>query len=169
MCAESAIPYPTLFGAEILNLSANLVQNFSQEVSDRFFVHNSAISVRNIDYCNITVTYTHPGQNDRINVETWFPMKNWNRRLQAVGGGGWQAGRFIVSYDAMAGALGKGYVVTSTDAGLGITPTPEPWALKQSRKCKFVCSPEPCFRVFEGSGTYKIRRRAVVAVTNPPF
>ncbi|EAT91649.2 hypothetical protein SNOG_00154 [Parastagonospora nodorum SN15] len=118
VCAESAIPYPMVFGAEILNLSANLVQNYSQELSDQYLFDSPPISVRNIDYCNITVTYTHPGQNDTINVEKWLPMKNWNGRLQAVGGGGWLAGRFDVSYAAMARALGNGYVATTTDAGI---------------------------------------------------
>ncbi|KAH4960653.1 carboxylic ester hydrolase [Parastagonospora nodorum] len=129
VCAESAIPYPMVFGAEILNLSANLVQNYSQELSDQYLFDSPPISVRNIDYCNITVTYTHPGQNDTINVETWLPMKNWNGRLQAVGGGGWLAGRFDVSYAAMARALGNGYVATTTDAGIGMSYKPDLWAL----------------------------------------
>ncbi|PKX90532.1 tannase and feruloyl esterase [Aspergillus novofumigatus IBT 16806] len=117
-CAASAIAYPTVFGAEILNLSANLVLNYSSEVSDQYYFNNPSISVRNIDYCNVTVTYTHPGQNDTINVETWLPMKDWNGRLQATGGGGYVAGRFFLSYTAMAGALGNGYVATTTDGEL---------------------------------------------------
>jgi hypothetical protein len=128
-CAASAIPYPTVFGAEILNLSANLVRNYSEEVSDQLFFNNPSVSVRNIDYCNVTVTYTHPGQNDTINVETWLPMKNWNGRLQAVGGGGYITGRFFISYSAMAGATGNGYVATTTDAGIGTDPIPDAWAL----------------------------------------
>jgi hypothetical protein len=74
-CAASASAYPTAFGAEILNLSANLVQNYFEEVSDQYYYNHPSISVKNIDYCNVTVTYTHPGQNDTINVETWLPMK----------------------------------------------------------------------------------------------
>jgi hypothetical protein len=69
-CAASAIPYPTVFGAEIPNLSATLVQNYFEEVSDQYYYNQPSISVKNIYYCNITVTYTHPGQNDKINVET---------------------------------------------------------------------------------------------------
>lgn len=129
-CAASAIPYPTVFGAEILGLTANLVQNYSTEVSDQWYYNNPSISVKGIDYCNVTVTYTHPGQNDTINVETWLPMKSWNGRLQAVGGGGWVAGRFFLSYTGMAGALGQGYVATTTDAGIGEDSVPDEWALK---------------------------------------
>ncbi|CAI7665119.1 unnamed protein product [Penicillium viridicatum] len=129
VCAANAIAYPTVFGAEILNLSANPVLNYSTEVSDQYYFNNPSISVRNIDYCNITVTYTHPGQNDTINVETWLPMKNWNGRLQATGGGGYVAGRFFLSYTAMAGALGNGYAATTTDGGIGSSLIPDPWAL----------------------------------------
>lgn len=129
-CAASAIPYPTVFGAEILGLSANLVQNYSKEVSDQYYYNHPSISVKGIDYCNVTVTYTHPGQDDRINVETWLPMNAWNGRLQAVGGGGWIAGRFFLSYTAMAGALAEGYVATTTDGGLGASYVPDPWALE---------------------------------------
>lgn len=128
-CSAGAVPYPTVFGAEILGLSANLVQNYSTEVSDQYYYNHPSISVKGIDYCNITVTYTHPGQNDTINVETWLPMKSWNGRLQAVGGGGYVAGRFFLSYTAMAGALAEGYVATTTDSGIGLSYVPDEWAL----------------------------------------
>lgn len=128
-CAASAIAYPAVFGAEILNLSANLVQNYSTEVSDQYYYNHPLISVKNINYCNVTVTYTHPSQNNTINVETWLPMKNWNRRLQATGGGGWVAGRFFLSYTAMARAIGNGYVATTTDRGISTSFEPDPWAL----------------------------------------
>jgi hypothetical protein len=127
-CAASAIQYPTVFGADILNLSANLVQNYSEEVSDQCYYNHPFISVKNIDYCNITVTYTHPGKNDKINIETWLPMKNWSGRLQTVGGGGWVAGRFFLLYTAMVGVLGNSYVATTTNGGIGTSLTPEPWA-----------------------------------------
>ncbi|KAF2182945.1 tannase and feruloyl esterase [Zopfia rhizophila CBS 207.26] len=128
-CAASAIPYPSVFGAEILGLSANLVQNFSRDVSDQLFYNHPSISLKGLDYCNVTVIYTHPGQNDTINVETWLPMKSWNGRLQALGGGGCVAGRFALTYTAMAGALGEGYVATTTDGGIGMSYVPDPWAL----------------------------------------
>jgi hypothetical protein len=87
-CAATAIPYPTVIGAEILNLSANLVQNYTREVSDQLYYNHPSVSVKGLHYCNVTVTYTHPGQNDTINVEKWLPIYSWNGRLQAFGGGG---------------------------------------------------------------------------------
>lgn len=127
-CAPSAIATPTILGAEILSLSASPVTNFSFDVFGAFNYNHGKISVTNASFCNITVTYTHPGQNDHINVETWLPLNNWNDRLQATGGGGWQAGRFALSPFFMAGAIGEGYAAMTTDAGLAGSPTT--WALK---------------------------------------
>lgn len=126
-CSPPAIPTPTIFGAEILSLSAFPVTNFSSDVPAEFNYNHGDVSVNNASFCNITVTYTHPGQNDRINVAVWLPLSNWNERLQATGGGGWQAGRFALSPFFMAGAIGEGYATTSTDAGL--SDSPDSWAL----------------------------------------
>ena len=128
-CNASAIPFPALFGAKIINLSANLVQNFSRDVYYQLYYNHPSITVRNVDFCNITVTYTHPGHNDSINVETWLPTNTWNGRLQAIGGGGYIAGRFPLTDVGMAGAVGEGYVATTSDAGIGSSYTPDPWAL----------------------------------------
>jgi hypothetical protein len=128
-CNASAIPTPVLFGAEIINVSANTVQNFSQTVLDRFYFNHPSSVVQGVDFCNITVTYTHPGYDDTINVETWLPTNTWNGRLQAIGGGGWMAGRFFLPLAGMAGAIGEGYVATTSDGGLGSSFGPDPWAL----------------------------------------
>lgn len=128
-CATAAIATPSLFGASIISMAANLVSNYSSEVSEQYYYNHPSISVKGLDYCNVTVTYTHPGQNDTLNVETWLPLKNWNGRLQAVGGGGYIAERFFLSYTRMAGALGEGYAATTLDSGLPPSAyTPDEWA-----------------------------------------
>lgn len=121
LCSSGNIPNPTLFGAEILSLTSNLVSNYSTYVPDTYNYNHPSVSVDNVDYCNITVTYTHPGQNDKINVEAWLPLE-WNERLMAVGGGGLVAGRFVLSYFFMAGAIGEGYAAVTTDAGTSTDP-----------------------------------------------
>ncbi|KAF9700050.1 hypothetical protein EKO04_001573 [Ascochyta lentis] len=111
-CNTSAIPFPTVFGADIIDLSANLVRNFSRDVYSQLYYNHPSISVRNVDF-----------------LETWLPTKTWNGRLQAIGGGGWVAGRFPLTDVGMAGAIGEGYVATTSDAGIGLSYVPDPWAL----------------------------------------
>ncbi|KAK0111550.1 hypothetical protein ONS95_001902 [Cadophora gregata] len=126
-CSPSFIPQPSLFGAEIINLSTNLITNYSQEVPAQYNFNDGSLNVSNIDFCNITVTYTHPGQNNTINVEAWLPLHNYNGRMQAVGGGGYIAGRWLLSQFQMSAAVGEGYATITTDAGLGTETNPNNW------------------------------------------
>ncbi|KAK3292852.1 tannase and feruloyl esterase-domain-containing protein [Chaetomium fimeti] len=120
-----------LFGAEVLSIEAALVTNYT--ASSRDFARGTQPSTEldNATFCNVTVSYTHPGQEDNILVETWLPIENptWNDRLQASGGAGWVAGRQAFSYETMAGSLADGYAATTTDAGLGSTVDPAIWAV----------------------------------------
>ncbi|KAI1372152.1 tannase and feruloyl esterase-domain-containing protein [Hypoxylon crocopeplum] len=128
-CSASAIPFPSLFGAEFLSLEANFVSNYSQSVHSGFYVNHGAISVENLNYCNVTVTYTHPGQNDAVHVQVWMPSDTWNGRLQAIGGAGWQAGLHYAGLQGMMAAMGEGYATVGTDAGLGSDVYPTNWGL----------------------------------------
>ncbi|KAI8942661.1 hypothetical protein NX059_000713 [Plenodomus lindquistii] len=108
---------PSIFGAQVLQLEANYVSNYSAIDP----VANATAS--NIDFCNITVSYTHPGQGDVVHVETWLPTSGWNRRLLSPGGGGYAAGRGYF-YGAMAVAAQQGFGTVQTDAGFysGVFP-----------------------------------------------
>ncbi|KAI1361752.1 tannase and feruloyl esterase [Xylaria arbuscula] len=109
----------SIFGADILSIDANIVNNYSFDVPAAWRYTQPAVIVDNATFCNVTVTYTHPGQDDIINAEVWLPPEDsWNGRLQANGGGGWVAGRFILAYVGMAGAIFDGYATASTDAGV---------------------------------------------------
>ncbi|KAK1461068.1 hypothetical protein CMEL01_14704 [Colletotrichum melonis] len=129
--AQNCVPStfgPVLYGAEILSLEANLVTNYSASVPAAFRYTSPAVQLTNATFCNVTITYTHPGQNDNLVTEAWLP-ENWNERFMAVGGGGWVAGRFFLSYNAMNGAIADGFATITTDAGLGSANEPSPWAL----------------------------------------
>ncbi|MFI0901159.1 DUF6351 family protein [Streptomyces sp. NPDC020983] len=66
-------------------------------------------------YCEVTVTLTHPGDNDHATVRTWLPADGWNGRLQALGGSAFLAGD---NGPGLATAVKNGYAATTTDAGV---------------------------------------------------
>ncbi|EIT78072.1 feruloyl esterase, putative [Aspergillus oryzae 100-8] len=154
-CSPAAIQSPTVFGAEILSLSASWVTNYTLNVPAGFNYNHGDVDVRNAQFCNITVTYTHPGYNDQITVETWLPPRTkWNGRLQATGGGGWQAGRFVLSQFFMSGAIGEGYAATTTDAGLGDAVGPSSWALQSPGNVDYVA--------FNNLGSRSLNDQAII-------
>lgn len=127
--ACSAIPTPSLYGAEFLSMETTFVANHSQFVHAGLYTNHGSVNVTNANFCNVTLRYTHPGQGDIINVQVWLPTDSWNGRLQAIGGGGWQAGLYAPSLMGMTAAVGEGYSTVSTDAGLGSQVYPTDWAL----------------------------------------
>ncbi|KAH6972027.1 Tannase/feruloyl esterase [Ilyonectria sp. MPI-CAGE-AT-0026] len=94
------------------------------------------LAVYTISFCNVSVTYTHLGTNDAVNVQVWLPSSlSWNGRLQAVGGGGYSAS-FGSLY--MTQAVGNGYIALDTDAGnlrgLDHAQSPKEWVLESPGK-----------------------------------
>lgn len=112
-CSSTAIPFPILFGAEVQSLTAVLVRNFSI-----FTPRNGASPPfdtrwNDLDFCNITVTYTHPGRDDTINVKVWLPSTSWNGRFQGTGGGAFIMGGEV----GLAPAVALGYAAAASDGG----------------------------------------------------
>ncbi|PQE25821.1 feruloyl esterase protein [Rutstroemia sp. NJR-2017a BBW] len=143
ICSAAAFSTPDVFGTQILSLTANLVTNFSLSVPDLYWYNHPSTVVSGANFCNVTVTYTHPGQNDTIHVTTWLPTSGaWNERIQATGGGGFSAGgeNFVISHYAMAGAVGTGYAAITTDAGLDEAGDASSWALASPGNLNLGCS-----------------------------
>jgi feruloyl esterase len=65
------------------------------------------------EFCRVAATLT-PSSDSDIKIEIWLPASGWNRKLQAVGNGGWAG---VISYGAMADAVKSGYATVSTDTG----------------------------------------------------
>ncbi|KAF2104975.1 tannase and feruloyl esterase [Rhizodiscina lignyota] len=128
-CSADAIRWPTLHGAEITSLQASLVQDFAiRELSPIQDTHAN-VYTGPLNFCNVTVTHTHPGQHDRVSTQIWLPLSpEWNERMKAVGGGGWIAGMHPGLDMSMANAISTGYAAVTTDGGLP-GPTPEEWAI----------------------------------------
>ncbi|MFD8478057.1 tannase/feruloyl esterase family alpha/beta hydrolase [Kitasatospora sp. NPDC059673] len=76
-------------------------------------------------HCEVTVTLTHPGANDRATVQIWLPESGWNGRFQAVGGAAYAAG----SIGSVAGAVKQGYAAATTDAGVDTSGLDSSWGL----------------------------------------
>jgi feruloyl esterase len=65
-------------------------------------------------HCRIAATLK-PSADSVIDIEVWMPEpSSWNQKFQAVGNGGWAG---VISYAAMATAVGEGYATASTDTG----------------------------------------------------
>lgn len=79
------------------------------------------------DWCDITVTLTHRGADDRVAVKVGLPQDRalWTGRFQAVGGSAYQAGDFGAP---LVQGIKDGYATASTDAGVK-TGLDASWAL----------------------------------------
>jgi len=111
-CNVDTLPTPEVFGASIISISATQV-------------NNSTLSSPPTTFCNVSITYTHPGQNDRLNVWVWLP-NSWNGRFQGVGGGGYTTGLVPAN---IIGAVARGYAAVTTDGGHASTAPTASWGL----------------------------------------
>ena len=161
-CLSSNTLSPTLFGAEILNVTSSLVTDYTASfLPPNFFNSDPPLygTVEDLSFCNVTVTYTHPGQDDTINVNIWLPVlvsddvyfdntkasphdtakptPQWNGILLSHGGGGFST---CLPDLTSRTALTQGYAISRTDGGhpplqFNLTsgeaknPSTESWAL----------------------------------------
>jgi feruloyl esterase len=63
--------------------------------------------------CRVAAVLT-PSADSHIQMEIWLPAENWNGKFLAVGNGGWAG---VISFDAMAAGLRRGYATASNDTG----------------------------------------------------
>lgn len=124
-CASLAPPIVP--GAEVVKLSAAEVHGFQSPA----FPPWQPTEINDLSFCNVTVTLTHPGADDTVYITVWLPLKDWNGRYQATGGGGLAAGFAGIM---LMKPTADGYAASSTDAGLTLDNTVDPqrgeWALR---------------------------------------
>lgn len=89
-CKAASISKPEHFGLSVTNLQAKEVRGWSEY--GMLGLLGAVPPTDELDFCNVTVTYTHPGLGDEINVYVWLPLEGWNGRFIAQGGGGLSAG-----------------------------------------------------------------------------
>jgi pimeloyl-ACP methyl ester carboxylesterase len=122
---QSTISAP--FGTEITNIQAVPIEDFS--------LNNGAPSIASLksefsglNFCNVTVEYTHPGYNDSITVVVLLPREHqWNGNFVGTGGSGWAAS---AGNQLSVPVIDAGYAVASTDGGVPLGgQTARDWAL----------------------------------------
>ncbi|RDW79104.1 uncharacterized protein DSM5745_05956 [Aspergillus mulundensis] len=126
---------PSIPDAEVLWLKSTPVYDFVYPpVVDLTggLIAGTAAGSPPLDFCNVSMALTHPGDNDTVFVSVWLPPKEkWNNRYIATGGGGLGAG-----YEFnMVSPLAAGFATSFTDAGLTLNNTIAPdtglWGLKE--------------------------------------
>jgi hypothetical protein len=111
-CRTDTFTPPEILGTKITNIKATPIRNYASWPPAP---GSLTATERPIDFCNVTLTYTHPGWNDQVNVYVWLPLddSDWNGRFLSTGGGGWAAG----FEGSLAPAVALGYAAAMTDAG----------------------------------------------------
>lgn len=125
-CNSSLIPYPTAPGVEVHSLTAVPVTNFSRSINEQYVSHYPQ-NLTSLNFCNVSISYTHPGQHDTVNIQIWLP-DSWNGRFLGTGGGGFAGGE--IQRGALALGVSQGYATVATDGGhdrsFGVATAP--WA-----------------------------------------
>lgn len=132
-CSYHALSIPSPFGTKIQRIIAYPVHNYSISVPQNGASPPVNTNFTDLNFCNVTVTYKHPGQEPHVSVQVWLPFK-WNGRFQGSGGGGWAAGLGAMS---LAPGVALGYATAETNAGHSETGSPESWALSSPGNVDF--------------------------------
>ena len=118
------ISLPKLPDIQVLSISSAEVLNY--DVSVPAVAGVSQTTNGTIDFCNITITVTHPGAEDKVIIGIWLPLNGWNGRFLATGGGGLVAG----AATNLPAPVFNGWAAGYTDAGLGPNANSGAWAIK---------------------------------------
>lgn len=110
-CSPLQIHRPSLPGIEVV--ASMVFPVFDMEI-DGLQVNPIKHRRVSVTFCNVSLTYTHPGWDDLINIKVWLPLSGWNKRLQGIGGDDFAGTR---GDSATAMAVAEGYAAVSSDLG----------------------------------------------------
>lgn len=111
---QSTLPSATSFIQGVTldpsSITANVISNSS-------IASNNMYPAAVIDYCNVTLAYSHNGRDDQVLVEYWFPSpEKFQNRYLSTGGGGYAINSGTQS---LPGGVMYGAVSGLTDGGFG--------------------------------------------------
>jgi feruloyl esterase len=120
-CNPTDLALPSFPDLQITTLLATPVHNLTAKAQPWIIPPLIYDPSSTIDFCNVTILYTHPGQNDSVTLTVWLPLTRaaWTGRFLGQGGGGWKAG----DPAQLSPVVSLGYASASTDAGRNIYGT----------------------------------------------
>ena len=124
-CTNATFESLTLPNIDVLSIDSVVAQTTWPSPSDLVNAFPSTKS-GTVEVCQLTITYTHVGQNDTINTWVWLPITSWNGRFVGMGGSGWVTG----TASSLAQPVFEGYSAASTDGGHSASASIQSWALK---------------------------------------
>ncbi|KAL2847757.1 Tannase/feruloyl esterase [Aspergillus pseudoustus] len=131
-CAEHNIKFPYIPGTQLLEISAQPVENYTTSGS---LTQSDAVFKTTLDICNVTINYAHQGWEDNVKITIWLPLRDWNGRLSGIGGAGFSS---LASFSRFAPAVSRGYAAVGTDAGHVMDSlNASSWALDESSRVNF--------------------------------
>ncbi|ETS79929.1 hypothetical protein PFICI_07458 [Pestalotiopsis fici W106-1] len=134
-CSPAGLSLPDITGVSILAVEAVDQRNYTYIPGPlATAVLPDAKTLPNLHFCNVTVTYTHPGWHDTINVNIFLPTDDWNGRFTGIGGGALVTGGGELAESNMMPIMATGSATATTDGGhssdvLGPELNEPAWAL----------------------------------------
>ncbi|TID20705.1 feruloyl esterase b precursor [Venturia nashicola] len=133
-CSASLIHYLDIPGSTVRLVEAVPVSKGRQIIPAGLYSNNPSVSSSGVDFCNVTVTYTIANSQRNTSVQVWLPTEEWNQRIQAIGGGGWNAGLHDSGLVGMTAAVIQGYTAIGTNGGYPPGLGPESWDVLEDGK-----------------------------------
>jgi feruloyl esterase len=113
-CSPNTLALSDITGIRIVSTEAHNVKNYTfinPEIAN-------ATAADHFNFCNVSVTYNHPGWNDTVHLVTYLP-EEWNGRFLAVGGGGMVAGgeALLHAQSTITPLMRQKFAISTTDGG----------------------------------------------------
>ncbi|KAI1418397.1 tannase and feruloyl esterase [Hypoxylon sp. FL1857] len=116
-CSPAGLSLPDITGVSILSIEALDQRNYTYIPGPLAAGLPESSPIPNLNFCDVTITYTHPGWHDTININILLPTDNWNVRFASVGGGVFATGGGQVAEFLTMPIMALGYATATTDGG----------------------------------------------------
>src|ERR1700743_219823 len=77
--ACSDIKAPTIPGTKVKSIQGTERRNFTVKAYPPVLLED----ITNLNFCDVEISLTHPGVGDKVLVQVWLPLNDWNNRFVA--------------------------------------------------------------------------------------